>query len=200
MRCARWLIAGMFLLSAGVAYAGDAKGEADMGDHPSVAPKKVLVVYYSRTGHTKKAAEEIARALNAGIEQLIDKKDRGGAGGYIIAGKDAARENPAEIEPVRNDPSKYDLVVLGTPVWAWNMTPAIRAYVTAHGKTFRNIAIFTFAGGTKSGRIVEKIETLAGKKAVASAGFLDSDLKEGNSARYEGKLKAFTARLLDFEK
>lgn len=167
----------------------------DPAQGPAAAGKKVLVVYYSRSGNTKRVAEDAARRLNADLEQLIDKKDRAGAGGYIIAGKDAAQERAAEIEPVKHDPAQYDLVVLGTPIWAWNMTPAVRAYLAAHRDAIKSLACFTTSGGTKPDKIVKKIEALAGKSALAWTGFFESDLKDKNRARYEEKLDGFTARL-----
>lgn len=179
----------------GPLLAGEHAGTTIRTEETMTAQKKVLVVYYSRSGHTKRVAEDIARALNADTEQLVDKKDRAGASGYLIAGKDAARENEADLEPVQKDPAAYDLVVVGTPVWAWNMTPAARAYITAHKDAFKAVAFFTLAGGTKPDKIVAKMEALAGKKAVASTGIFDSELKEKNTAVYEQKLGAFIAAL-----
>ena len=153
--------------------------------------KKALVVYYSRTGNTKKVAEDIAGALNADIEQLIDKKDYSGAIGYMKAGKDASKEKLAEIVPVQHDPSKYEMVILGTPVWAWNMTPAIRTYITNNQQAFKSIALFTTAGGTKPDKIVQKMEELAGKKAVSSAGFFAGEIKNKDPKAYQEKLQAF---------
>jgi flavodoxin len=39
---------------------------------------KILVVYYSRTGVTKKLAENIAKELHADGEELVDIKKRKG--------------------------------------------------------------------------------------------------------------------------
>jgi flavodoxin len=179
---------------AGQVFATDAAKQG-AGAGEMIAPKKVLVVYYSRSGHTKKIAEDIGRQLNADVEQLIDRKDRSGAGGYLKGGRDASKEALTEIEPVKYDPAKYDLVVMGTPVWAWNMSPAIRTYITGNKAAFKEIAFFTSSGGSKPDKIVAKMETLAGKKAKASAGFFDSEHKEKARAKYEEKIKTFTAQL-----
>jgi flavodoxin len=40
--------------------------------------KKILVVYYSRTGMTKKLANSIANLLFADIEEIVDTKNRSG--------------------------------------------------------------------------------------------------------------------------
>jgi flavodoxin len=157
----------------------------------ALAQKKVLVVYYSRTGNTKRVASDIARVLNADIEQVVDKKDRSGLRGFLIAGKDSIRENLTEIEPVKYDPALYDLVVLGTPVWAGHMTPALRTYITATRTQLKQIAVFTTSGSTKPDKIVQKMESLAGKKAVSSIGFFSADFKEDNKVQYNEKLNSF---------
>jgi flavodoxin len=48
---------------------------------------KVLVVYYSRTGATRTLAEALAKALQADIEPIIDRKNRSGIFGYRVASK-----------------------------------------------------------------------------------------------------------------
>ena len=40
----------------------------------------ILCIYYSRTGNTKKAMEEIAAALDAELAELRDDADRSGVG------------------------------------------------------------------------------------------------------------------------
>ncbi len=163
----------------------------------STAParKKTLVVFYSRTGHTKQIAQDLAKLLDADTEQVVDKKDRSGAMGYLVAGKDASGEKLAEIETVKLNPASYDLVVIGTPVWAWNMTPAIRTYITNNKDSLKAVAFFTAAGGTKPDKIIKKLEELSGKTTKASAGFFDKELTEKHKAAYEAKLKAFADKL-----
>lgn len=191
----RGLIAVTAMLFAGQLYAADAAVTQGSPAAPGISQKKVLVVYYSRTGNTKKVAEDIAAALNADIERIIDTKDRSGAGGYLGAGKDASSGALAEIEPVQKDPAKYDLVVMGTPIWSWTMTPAIRTYITNNKAAFKEVAFFTSSGGSKPDKTVQRMETLAGKKAKAYAGFLDREYKEKNKAAYEEKLNGFIAQL-----
>ena len=50
---------------------------------------KSLVIFYSRTGNTKKVAENIANDLNCDIEEIFDTKNRAGSIGWLSAGKDA---------------------------------------------------------------------------------------------------------------
>ena len=48
-----------------------------------MAWNNILCVYYSRTGNTKRAMEEIAHALNAELVELRDGVDRGGWRGWL---------------------------------------------------------------------------------------------------------------------
>ncbi len=87
---------------------------------------KTLVVYYSRTGTTKKAAEIAAKELNADMEEIVDEIKRKGILGYIKSGSHALRKKLTKIEKLEKDAKDYDLIIIGSPVWANNMPPAIR--------------------------------------------------------------------------
>jgi len=59
--------------------------------------KNILIVYYSRSGFTKQLVQELAVHLHADLEEIIDKKDRSGAIGYLFSGRDAWQEKTTEI-------------------------------------------------------------------------------------------------------
>ena len=48
---------------------------------------KTIVVYYSRTGNTRKVAEELADTLKCDIEQIIDTQKRSDVLGFLRSGK-----------------------------------------------------------------------------------------------------------------
>ena len=56
-----------------------------------MADQKALVVYYSRTGNTRKIAGHIAEELGARLEQVVDINARPGIWGFFRAGMPAAR-------------------------------------------------------------------------------------------------------------
>lgn len=148
---------------------------------------KTLVVFYSRDGHTKKVAEDIAKILNADIDEIIDAKSRKGVIGWIIAGKDAMRKKPTEIG-FKKSPSEYDLVLIGTPVWAFTMTPAVRTYLSLN--KFRKAAFFCTYGGGESKTFNEMEKSSIAPVAVF--GYKDKDI--GNE-EYTKKLEEFCSKL-----
>lgn len=151
--------------------------------------KKILVVYYSHTGHTRKVAQDIASKLNADIEELIDKKNRSGFINYFKAGKDASQKKLTEINDIQKKPGNYDLIIIGTPVWAWSMTPAVRTYVTKYKNNFKQIASFCTAGGAGMDKVLNSINELAGKKSIVSLSYARKELK--NQEIYNKKMNEF---------
>ena len=61
----------------------------------------VLCLYYSRTGKTKAAMEEIAQALDAELVAVTDGVDRSGFKGYMRSGRDAMRKGPKRWSPLK---------------------------------------------------------------------------------------------------
>jgi flavodoxin len=111
---------------------------------------KTLVVYYTRTGKTKFVAETIAATMCADLEEVVDLKKRGGPIGFVLGGKDATRKSLTEISPAKKNPTDYDLVVIGTPIWAWSPTPAIRTYLGKNDLSGKKVALFyTFDSDVK---------------------------------------------------
>ena len=103
---------------------------------------KSLVVYYTRTGNAKFVAETIAAELGSDTEEIVDRKKRAGALGWVSAGKDSTQEKETQITPTKLSPSNYDLIVIGTPIWAWRPTPAIRTYLKQNDLSGKKIALF----------------------------------------------------------
>lgn len=103
---------------------------------------KILCVYYSRTGKTEKLMEEIARELACETVRLSDGVDRSGLRGWLLSGMQAmARRLPPVTKPETALPlSTYDLVILGTPVWAGRCSAPMRSFLREFGEELREVA------------------------------------------------------------
>ena len=147
---------------------------------------KSLITYYSKTGNTKKIASEIAKILKADVDEIIDLKKRAGFFGFLIAGKDALFKKTTKINFKKN-PTNYDLVVIGTPIWAGTITPAVRTYLK--NNKFKKLAFFsTCANKNKKG--FQQMELLSKKPLV----MLDLPAKEIKN-NYKTKLNEFCKKL-----
>src|SRR3972149_5606139 len=115
---------------------------------------KTLVVYYTRTGNSKFAAETIAAELGADIEEVIDLKNRQGKLAYMSCGRDAMSGKETEIAQTTRKPTEYELIIISQPVWAWSPTPAIRTYANKNDLSGKKLALFF--GGSNLREAVEK--------------------------------------------
>ena len=149
---------------------------------------KTLVIYFSHTGHTQKAAEIIAANLESDIEQIKEAKDRAGASGYLAAGRDAMFKRPSSIHPTHKNTAQFDLIILGTPIWAWSVSPPIRAYISDQSSRFNKVAFFCTEGGSGGKRAFKQMADLIGKHPVATVEITESDIKTGADKE---KLDAF---------
>jgi flavodoxin len=129
----------------------------------------ILVVYYSRTGNTKKIGDEIAQALDCDKEELIDTKKRSGIFGYLIGGYDATRKNLTILKDIQKKLMEYDLVIVGTPVWSWTVCPAVRTFLLNNKEKIKNIAFFATEGDSGDERTFAEMEKISGKRPVATS-------------------------------
>lgn len=153
--------------------------------------KHILVVYFSRTGHTKTVAEAMASQLNADCEVVVDTKKRTGFWGALVGGKDAALKKETVIEKPIKSVSAYDLIIIGTPVWAANMTPAIRTYIKENKNQIKSAAFLACSGGKTPQTVFRTLETALGQKPIATIGVSEKDLKPENKVAFDEKLAAF---------
>lgn len=148
-------VIGLFLLLCCLAASGPAwPQEASQGQ------TRTLVVYYSREGHTKLVAEQLARKFNADLERLVDHKKRIGPGAFIAAGKDAAMKKLTVIDSLKHNPADYDIILIGTPAWGGNMTPAVRTFVTHYDVSAKRIGLFGTAHLTGVEHCLEELADL----------------------------------------
>jgi len=113
-----------------------------------------LVTYYSRTGTTRKTAQAIADALrdagcdNVQSEEIVETRSRKGVFGFLGAGRDATLKRTAVIEPLQADVGSFDIVAIGTPVWAFTCATPVRAFCDQHGREAKQVAFFCTMGAT----------------------------------------------------
>ncbi len=153
---------------------------------------KALTVFYSRTGTTRKVAESISKALSCDIEEILDTKNRTGPLAYISSGREARKEELAVIQPIKKDPSLYDVVLIGTPVWAGAMSTPIRTYITQNRERFKSVAFFCTCGGPGADKTLKSMKDLCGKQTVASVAI---GSKETKSGEYQEKVDEFLTEI-----
>lgn len=102
----------------------------------------ILCVYYSRTGRTEALMQEIAQELGCELVKLEDGVSRSGFVGWLRSGMQAmARKIPPVQKPETKLPlSEYDLVIIGTPVWAGRCSAPARSFLLQFGEELKEAA------------------------------------------------------------
>lgn len=111
---------------------------------------KSLVIYYSYEGTTALMADAIADEIGADKRRLyvIDEKRKKGFSKILWGGFQVIRKKEPELSPLNIDIKDYDLIIIGTPVWAGTYAPAIRTFLNKNEFKGLNIAYFyTDLGG-----------------------------------------------------
>ena len=126
-----------------------------------------LVVFYSLTGHTQQIAEAIAAALDADLEIIEDTFNRDTGLGRPRSAIEGLLGLRSSITPPKHDPSEYDLVVVGTPVWAVRLASPVRTYLSQHRASLERVAFFCTQGGIGGTWALQNMAKVSGQRPIA---------------------------------
>ncbi len=126
-----------------------------------------LIVYFSYTGNTRTIANRIKDKLNCDIleiktvlpysedyDTVVNDEQNGEASNHL-----------PEIQDIGIDLSKYDEIILGTPVWWYRPVPAIRTFLTQNDLSGKIIKPFATNAGW-IGRTFNEIKKLCPNSKV----------------------------------
>lgn len=154
---------------------------------------RTLLVFYSRTGYTRRIATEIAAALGGDVEELHDRVGRRGPLGYARSVLEAVSRFDTLLKPSQHDPAGYGLVIVGTPIWFWNLSSPVRTWLRRHRTRLPRVAFFCTCGSSGERRALAEFEALCGS-AVASLALTDDDIDAGRHAAAVAEFVAGLAR------
>jgi flavodoxin len=152
----------------------------------------VLVVYFSRTGHAQRVAEHITRTIGADLEPIRESRNRVGLLGYWRSASEALRKTTIEIAPPEYRAADYRVVVLGTPVWASNLSSPMRSYLAANRKHLKRIALFCTQGGSGGQKVLAQLHAACG--IVPTATLIVND-RELDSVAGSERMRSFLGQL-----
>jgi hypothetical protein len=93
---------------------------------------ETVIVYATRTGHSRALAEDLGKLTGSPVKQVIDLVGRSGTFGYLKTGFQAATKQATPIEDPGIDLGDVKTVVLVQPVWASGICPPLRSWLKAH--------------------------------------------------------------------
>ena len=150
--------------------------------------KKVLIIYFSETGTTKKAAMKVKAATGADIIRLMPQKSYTSAD--LDYGNDDSRANKEQdtnkyviTATVIKNLSQYDTVYLGYPIW-WGKEPGvIRYFLKNNNLKGKKIIPFCTSGSSGISGSMPHIRKLA-KGATVKDGKDLTDASKNDVAKW----------------
>jgi len=149
---------------------------------------KILIVYYSLTGNTQFIAEALRDTIEADILELKPIKELKADSGtrFMWGGYQSTMKKKPKLMDFDINPLKYDLIILGTPVWAWNISPPMRSFLSKFDLTGKKVALWMCHAGDGIKAMSRFKEALKGANIVESISFQQPLKKESD----ENKEKA----------
>jgi flavodoxin len=167
----------------------------------NVNGKTVLVVFHSSSGNTEKVSQAIGEALSADVEQIrpvkpftVDIKGKG-LGNFVNISRAALggmTARAASIEKAQRDPANYDLVLIGTPVYANSLPAPVRAYIEQYRPKFKEVAFFCTGEDPNNEHIFELLEEACGQSPRTSFPFHAPKIR---ADEFHSQVEAFIATL-----
>ena len=111
------------------------------------------IIYYSKSGNTKQIAEQIKKQAEekdhtVDVVEVVPEKQPG----FLKAGHSAIRQKDLPIENDSLDASSWDVVFVGSPIWAGKPAPFIKTFLdkTSNLQGKKTSMFITCSGGSES--------------------------------------------------
>lgn len=154
---------------------------------------KRLVVFYSLSGNTRFIAEEIQKQENADLLELKLDKEVGFLKFLRLIGRAMSGKKP-QLKPYNIDVNKYDVIYIGTPIWASHNAPAINTFLTTNTIKNKKIAIFCCHAGRGNGRAFRNIKGKLQGNDLLGEIEITNPIKKGKDKSVE-KLKKWLVKI-----
>jgi len=129
---------------------------------------KKIVVFYSLDGSTKFIADIISEKIGADQMRLkpIKQLDSRKFSKYFWGGKQVLTKEKPNLEPFEKKPQDYDLIFIGTPVWAWTYVPALRSFFDLVKLKNKKIILYDCHAGSPGKTLEDLKKELEGNEII----------------------------------
>lgn len=150
--------------------------------------KSVLVVCYSYSGVSRRAAQLLASHLGWPLGEVLEQRSRAGFGGDLRCVLDSLLRRRPAIRYEGPEPADFDAVVVVSPIWAMQMAGPMRSFLAEYAGRMKCVAQVTTMSAAGAANAVAEATRLLHRAPVLSVGLMARELEVG----------AGTTRLLAF--
>ena len=140
--------------------------EFNINNYPNINKNnKILVVYFSRMGYTKKIAYDEANKIGAEIIELKAKEKTENTLGFWWCGRFGMHKWRMKIEDIEIKLDRYDRVIIVSPIWVFNICAPIREFCYKYAKDINNVEyVFTHFMNVSFKNVADETDKIIGKK------------------------------------
>ena len=130
--------------------------------------EKILIAYYSKTGNTKRAAEEIAKMTGGTLHRIVPQKtypDSYFATVAVAKWESLKGEKPALADKVEGI-GGYDKILVGFPIWWFGCPQLIKTFMESYDFDGKKVYPFCTHGGSGPKNSTSDIKAICPKADV----------------------------------
>ena len=130
--------------------------------------EKILIAYYSKTGNTKRAAEEIAKMTGGTLHRIVPQKtypDSYFATVAVAKWESLKGEKPALADKVEGI-GGYDKILVGFPIWWFGCPQLIKTFMESYDFDGKKVYPFCTHGGSGPKNSTRDIKAICPKADV----------------------------------
>ena len=155
---------------------------------------RVLVVYYSLSGHTRAIAENIRAKTNADMYEIKTKNPfPSGFKMHMQIRNQLKTKNFPELQGEMPDFEEYDLIFVGSPVWWYTAATPVFAFLELADFKGKNAVPFA-TQGSNPGNFMRDFKHAA-RNAVVLEGRLFNNLAKKYDKAVDNKISAWLNQL-----
>jgi hypothetical protein len=122
------------------------------------------IIFYSYSGITRGIAVKVQAACGGDLIEVRTRQNYSSLTAYTLGCLRARSGESDPIDPGSIEVTGYDLIVIGTPVWAWKPAPAVNAAIGAlQGCEGKPAVIFATCGAQAGDTLAVMRKALEGK-------------------------------------
>lgn len=127
---------------------------------------KSLVAYFSASGRTRQAAENLADAAGADLYEICPEQP------YTEAdlnwsnrqSRSTEEQQDSAARPALADHSapvaEHDTIFVGFPIWWYTAPAVVRSFLDAYDFSGKNIILFATSGGSGLGQTIQQLQSI----------------------------------------
>lgn len=153
---------------------------------------RALIICYSRTGNTWKAAIQLAETLKADLTEIHCDHHRKGLWRYWRTAYESVKGVMPDIEMADLEADAYDLAVIAGPIWTSHPALPLRAWLARKPALPRRTAVLFTHIGNDPTRAFTELDALLPAPSLEKLALTGEDVRKDRIGR---DIDAFARRL-----